>query len=298
MIPTRAPSRCRPPFACVVALLLGLAALLTQAVLAEAWAAEPAGARRIVSLNLCTDQLLADLVTRDRIAAVSFLGPDATVSASAAKLAGLRTIRGSAEEALALDPDLVVAGQYSTPATVAMLERLGRRVVVVPLASDFAGIRSAIMTLAGAVGERARGEALVAELDRALAVVPPPAGRRPTAIAYQVNGLVSGSGSLVDAILRAAGFDNLAAGARLGAGGRLALESLVSAPPDLIVLAHGPDDFRSAVADNLRHPALSQALLLRPSMQLAMPYWLCGTPAVGEAVRRLAAMRARMSPPR
>ena len=98
--------------------------------------------RRIVSINLCTDQLLLDLVPAERIAALSHLATDASVSATPEHAAGLPITHGGAEEVMALDPDLVVTVEYSTPASVAMLRRMGKRVVVLPLASDFDGIRA------------------------------------------------------------------------------------------------------------------------------------------------------------
>ncbi len=140
---------------------LGGSALHVIALLAIALAgALPAYAYRplrIVSLNLCTDQILLDLVPRERIAALSFLVADPTMSPRVADAKGLTLVQGAAEEVLAFDPDLILAGTYSTPATVSLLERLGRRVVKVPMASSFEEIRVAVRLMAEAVGEPERG---------------------------------------------------------------------------------------------------------------------------------------------
>jgi iron complex transport system substrate-binding protein len=247
--------------------------------------------QRIVSLNLCTDQLLGELVAHERIAAISFLGIDRTLSASARELAGLKLIRGSAEEVLQLKPDLVVAGEYTTGATVDLLRRLGQKVLVVPLAADFEGMRMTIRMIAAEVEEPAKGEDIIAAFDERLSAARSVVTSKPTAIAYQVNSLVSGPDSLLDAALDAAGYRNLAREARLGPAGRMPLEDLVTAPPDLIVLANGPDDFQTVLADNLRHPALAALLKTRPSVRLPMPYWMCATPKIAEAVEILASMK-------
>jgi iron complex transport system substrate-binding protein len=97
---------------------------------------------------------------------------------------------------------------------------------------------------------------------------------------------------LLDAALTAAGYRNLAHDVHLGAGGRLPLEQLVTSPPDLLVLANAADDFQTVLADNLRHPALKQLMLHRPSVHLPMPYWMCATPKIAEAVEILASMKA------
>ena len=167
--------------------------------LAPAAAKGDALPKRIVSLNLCTDQILVDLVPRQRIAAVSHLAADPLVSAVAEKARGIPWTRGEAEVVLSYAPDLVIAGEYTTPATVALLERLGLKVMKVPLASDIAGLRAVTYQIADAVGARDAADALLAEFDRRLrAVTVPHVPNMPTAVVYQVNGLAAGPGSLAD----------------------------------------------------------------------------------------------------
>lgn len=278
----------------------------TAALIASTLAAGPVEAsgnppapRRIVSLNLCTDQILIDLVPRERIAALSHLAADPAVSAIAEKARGIPATRGEAESVLGFEPDLVLAGSYSTPATTSLLERIGRRLVKVPLASDLDGIRAAIRQVAQAVGEATRGEALLREFDAQLArrqAAPRAGALQPSALVYQVNGLASGSGSLADALLTAAGFANHARTLGLGAGGTLPLETLVANPPDLIVLTGPVDEYRTAVAENLRHPALQRVMRERATVIVPWRLWLCGTQHAAGAVVRLAAEHLSLSP--
>ena len=247
--------------------------------------------RRIVSLNLCTDQLLVELVPRERISAVSFLATDRTLSAYASRLQGLKQVRGTAEEVMALAPDLVIAGEYTTGPTVDLLRRLGVKLLVVPLASDFEGMRASLRMMAEAVGESERGEAIITEFDERVRAARSAVPGRPTAVAYQVNSLASGPGSLLDAALEAAGYHNIARDRQLGPAGRLPLEALVASPPDLIVLANAPGDFKTVLGDNLRHPAFADLLRRRPNVHLPMPLWMCATPKIAEAVEILASMK-------
>jgi iron complex transport system substrate-binding protein len=255
-----------------------------------------AAPQRIVSLNLCTDQILVELVPRERIAALSILVDDRRVSPIAGRFPDTPKVRGEAEQVLALDADLVVTVASSTPATVALLRRLDRAVVTVPLASSFEEIRSVIRTLAEAVAEPQKGRKLIDRMDHQLAALRAPDARRPSAIALQVGSLVSSGRSLLDEAMAWVGLDNAAGRRRLGAGGRLPLEALVADPPDLIVLANDPAEFRTAAADNLRHPALAAVLARTPHARLPLPSWLCGGPAILDAVARLAAARAALPP--
>ena len=249
---------------------------------------------RIVSLDLCTDQLLIELADPSRIRAVTHLAGDPAVSAIPEKARGFAVTRGGAEDVLRYDPDLILAGPFGVAATVDLLRRLGRNVVVVPQAADLDGVRASVRAVAAAIGEPQRGEALVGEFDRRLAQLPAPAGPPPTALIYQVGGSVSGPGSLADAALTAAGFRNISQEYRLTRGGQVPLEVLVASPPDLLVLASNMDEYRTALADNLRHPAIRLLRQRGASLELPWRYWLCGTPHIADAMALLAEARTRI----
>ena len=251
------------------------------------------GPRRVVSLDLCTDQLLIELIPRERIAAVTHLAADASVSAIPERARGLAITHGGAEDVLRLDPDMVLAGPFGVRGTVDLLQRLGRRVVVVPQPQDLAGVRGAVAVVAEAVGETAKGAALIADFDRRLAALALQKRERPpAAVIYQVGGTVSGLGSLADAALAAAGFRNAATGYRLTRGGQVSLEQLLADPPDLLVLSSAPAEYRTALADNLRHPAVAVLRRQHASLELPWRHWLCGTPHIADAIERVAAARA------
>jgi iron complex transport system substrate-binding protein len=273
----------------------GLAAAALAISLAAAAAHAQAAPRptRIVSLDLCADQLLISLVERERIAAVTHLADDPDVSASWEKAQGIPFTRGGAEDVLRHKPDLVLAGPFGVAPTVALLRRLQANVVVVPLASDLDGVRGAVRIVAAAVGEAARGEAMIDAFDRRLAgIAAGPRAAAPSAAVYQVGGAVSVAGNLADAVLSAAGFRNKAAEYHLTRSGQVPLELLVAAPPDLLVLTSGADEYRTVVGDNLRHPALGA--LRRQGASLVVPWrlWQCGTPHIADAIAQLAEARA------
>lgn len=283
----------------IAALLAGAAGLMCFAGLAPFPARGGEAPRRIVSLNLCTDQILLDLVPRERIAGLSHLVADPLLSGRVEAARGLPLLRGHAEEVLALSPDIVIAGTYSTPATIDLLQRLAVPVLRVPLAADFDGIRAVVRVIAEAVGEVEKGEAMIARFDQRLAAALPsgsgPGQSKPEAIVYHVNSLASGAGSLLDEIVRAAGFSNAVRDMGLGPAGRLPLETLLLDAPDVVVMATAAEAYRTTVADNLRHPAYRALLRARPTVHLPMPLWMCGTPDVAQAVEQLVAARARLA---
>ena len=75
--------------------------------------AAPAAAapQRIVSMNLCTDQMALLLAGPARIVSISFLGPDPAESPLAGLARGIPVNHGLAEEVIAVKPDVVFAGK-------------------------------------------------------------------------------------------------------------------------------------------------------------------------------------------
>src|SRR5262249_17927275 len=132
-----------------------------------AWPAYAAPVR-IVSLDYCADQYVLALADRAQIAALS-PGARRDDSYFRARAAGLRQVRPSLENVLALRPDLI-ARTWGGPWNAA--EVYGRfHVPVLQLGDvhDFAGARAELLQAAGAIGQRARGAALVHDLDLRLA---------------------------------------------------------------------------------------------------------------------------------
>jgi iron complex transport system substrate-binding protein len=250
--------------------------------------------RRIVSIHLCADQVALALAHRERIVSLSYLSTDPSRSHMAEAAKGIRLNTGTAEEVVALRPDLVLAGFKSARTTVASLRSLGYRVVELAFATDFDAIRAQIRRVARLLGEIKRGESLIAGMDRRLkfAATDIP-GNRPLAAIYQPMGFTSGRGSLEHTLLAAAGFENLAVRLKMGALGHLPLETLVTAKPDLLVNWLGNDPSPSLSRAGYAHPALAGGSWKIAS--LPNKFWACGAWYSALAVERLAAVRRSLN---
>jgi iron complex transport system substrate-binding protein len=245
---------------------------------------EPAAAR-VVSINLCTDQLAMMLAAPGQLISVSHVARDPVSSALWRTAAAYPANRAQAEEIYMLEPDLVVAGEYDNPATIAMLERLGLRVERFPIERGFDDIRANLRRMGKLLGNASGAEALVSDLDARLPPPPAPAAGRPRAVLYGANGFTSGADSLAGAVLEAAGLANVAAEFGIVGMGRLPLEALILAEPDLIVT--GRVYLAPALAQELaRHPA-ARGLDDARHVSVDSTLWTCGTPLVAEAVARL-----------
>ncbi|KQM63225.1 ABC transporter substrate-binding protein [Sphingomonas sp. Leaf17] len=243
------------------------------------------GGGGIVSTNPCADAMLVRMVSPDRIAAISHYSQEA--GATSIPLAVARRYRataGTAEEVIALKPDLVLASSFTQGATREAFAAAGLHTVYLDSPVTVAASKAQVTQVAEAVGAPARGRAINAAIDRAVADAPP-AGR-PAALLYIAGDLVNGGGTLLDALMTRAGFANAAATYGLAYTGTLPAELLVARPPDVVIAPPGTS--RGAA---LRRAMLPGARFATFDRRLVN----CGGPTIVPAMARLRAIRAGVS---
>lgn len=255
--------------------------------------AESAKPSRIVSMNVCTDQLVLLLAEPERIVSLSFLAVDPDSSAIPEQAEDYHLNHGLTEQILPLNPDLVLTSVFSTRPTVYLLRKLGYRVVEIPFAADLDSIRATVRTVADAIDEVERGEKIIAEFDAKLpAASTQPAAEWPLAALYWANGYTSGKHSLASAALEAAGFRSLGVEMGLIGTAHVALEALVSAEIDVLIMGRQRPGAAQAY-EVLRHPLLRQHFPDQRRVTIADQMWVCGTPFVVDAIAELAAFKAQ-----
>jgi iron complex transport system substrate-binding protein len=268
--------------------------------LASCHAFQPApaagGARpTIVSLNPCSDAILAEVAAPGQLLAISHFSHD-PLSSSMGLAAARRfpAVAGSVEEIAQLSPDVVVADIFLPATTLQGLRDLGIRVVSIGMASSVEASTAQVRELAGVAQQRAAGERLIARIEQALANAAPAAGvARAPAIVWESGGIVAGDETLIADLLRRTGFVNAAAARGLGQAEYLPLEAMVADPPR-VILTTGKD---GAQEDRLlAHPALAGlADTHRFAFETAL-LW-CGGPTIVRAAQRLSAIRKALPPP-
>ena len=281
-------TRTLPSFALKLAAVLLL--VLACGGIPESLSGVEAGTKptRILSLNLCSDELLLRLVEPERIVGVTWYSHKPENSTMWREARPHRAVRGEAEETLYLKADLILAGPFSRRETLHFLRKKHKPLVVIDVPQDFEAIRNNIRSVAAAVGEEIQGEALIREMDTRLRAVPQPAGRKPRVLFYHARGYTPGLGTFEDAIIRHAGGINLAAEAGIHGHGAYPLERLVIERPDFVLLSGDPATDPSVGREILRHPVLRRHLLGTGRIILPPAYVTCGGPASVEAVEILA----------
>jgi iron complex transport system substrate-binding protein len=271
--------------------LAAACALAFAAVMPGALCAQEAAPQRVVSVNLCTDQLAMLLAAPGQLVSVSPMAVLPRASAMARQAAALTLNHGRAEEVFLLRPDLVVASSYTAPATLAMLRRLGIRVETFEPAYGLDAIADRMRQMGRALGRPEKGDALAHDFETGLQAARTASleGTRPRAAHYSANGYSAGRGTLAGEIMEAAGLTLLSDMLDGQAGGFVPLEVLAMAAPDMVVKSQRyPGAARAE--DILDHPVLARISENRPTPETDRD-WVCGTPFVLRAIARLSDQR-------
>ncbi len=247
----------------------------------------------IVSNNPCADAMLVELAP-ERLSAISQYSHDrAATSLPLAVARRFPATAGTAEEVIALRPSLVVTSSFTPLATRDAYARAGLKTLLLDSPTSVAASEAQIRMLAAAVGQRGRGEGMVALIEEALAAASPSAlpRRRPgkvegTATLLFISGtLANGPGNLLDELMARAGLHNVAKDYGLAYTSPVALETIAAAPPALI-LTPGPSRNATLRARVLKrmHAPTRYATFARTLIN-------CGGPTIVPAVTRLAELR-------
>jgi iron complex transport system substrate-binding protein len=231
------------------------AALTLLCLMNSARSADP-GPQHVMSLSMCTDDLLLELLPPERIASVTYYSRDPGNSYQWPQAAKVRVNWGTVEEVLAEKPDLVLAGTYTTPAARSLLKKLGWPLLEVAPAVDFDQIRAVTRQVAHALKRDAEGETLIAKMDSTLQEL---AASKPRQIirvaAWGEGGSIPGKGTLFDAILEAAGGVNVAATLD-GRYTSFEIEQLIAAHPDVLAYASDIGDTPGRNTEVAQHPLI------------------------------------------
>jgi len=237
-----------------------------------------------VSLNPCLDAMLVEVAHRDQVRALSHYSRDPAGSSIDLNLArSLPYTGGTAEEVIALAPDIVLASTFMASATKTALERSGLRVETFGSAATVDESIAQVKRIA-ALAQRpqaSRGITLSVVLQR-----PPQFDEPVSAMLWQPGQIVPGEATLIAEHMRWAGFSNHSAARGLGQADHVSLEVVLADPPDLLLVAGD--------AAGQRHPLLETLKDTRvESFDPSLLY--CGGPTILRARDRLKRIRESMA---
>lgn len=252
---------------------------------------------RVASINLCTDQLLVTLADPEQILGLSPYARDPFRSWDKDKAKRFRLLSGDAEDVLALQPDLVVAGRFTKRATRELLKDKGLKVAEFDPARSLDDVRKQLRQMGALVKHPERADAEIARLDAAILHAQAATQHKPLRVlAVSRRGWVSGGDNLTTSLLSAVGLKNAGGELGLKAGGFASLEAIVTLKPDLLLVTDNTDFAEDEGRAFLLHPALERTYPAAKRLVLPERLTACGGPTMVEALARLRGEIDRVAP--
>lgn len=177
--------------------------------------------KRIYATTLSLEEILTDLVPLERIAAISEPAADPKISLIADKAAQIPLKlpqKVSAEQILAIKPDLVIVQENSNTAFIQSLKDVGLKVYITKIPTTLDMVRKRIIKLSEAVNEKKQGSIVIKELDKKTTFVKEvtdtiPVSDKKILMGYSLLGVFGSAEGLFNDICINAGVTN---GAALG----------------------------------------------------------------------------------
>ncbi|MEW6736549.1 MAG: ABC transporter substrate-binding protein [Acidobacteriota bacterium] len=195
--------------------------------------------QRIVSETLGTDEILLAICPTDRIIGLSSLALNESYSnvAEQARTTAAEIVH-EPEQILRLEPDLIFVASYSRAEVVELLKTAQAPVFRFSNFDRIEDIKSNIRTLGYVIGEDARAEALIAQMDREIKAVQariPTNSRRFRVMSYGIQGYTTGANTTFDDIVNKVGAINVSAQQGIKGFQKISTEQIATWQPDFIV---------------------------------------------------------------
>lgn len=252
----------------------------------------------VVSINLCSDQLVMLLAHPDHILSLSNLAHQPEGSFFFDRARQYPTTQGNAESILTLAPDLVIAGEYTTRYTVSLLRELGVRVEILPIANSIDMMMSNIKQVATWLNVDNRAQPILEGMKQRLAQLEVDVSGisdRSELAVFDANGYTVGRNTLRGEMITRSGWTNSATLVGIDGYGKLSLESLVRLSPDaLLDSPYSPGTF-SRARQITAHPAISAAGLNPLVISVPSREVMCAGPWTIDVMKQLYEARNRLT---
>jgi iron complex transport system substrate-binding protein len=249
--------------------------------------------QRIVSIGLCTDQLLLMMAQRSQIASLTTSATSLQMSYMADAVGDIPLNNASVEEIIPYRPDLIVGSHFAARDTTRFLGQLGYEVRLVTLPTTIEEIYTLLTRFGKWTGNQARAAGMITKMKREIVEIQARYAHRPekTMIIYSPNGYTIGANTLENDVLKYAGFRNLSAEMGIVGFKKISLEKVIEARPDFLQLDNHVFNRDSIASSYLGHPVLNKIVDNKERLFIPSRLRACAGPMVTEAIDYMAKKR-------
>jgi iron complex transport system substrate-binding protein len=272
------------------ALILILAVTSPQSSAASDAAVRP---QRIVSIGLCTDQLLLMIAQRSQIASLTESATNLQMSYMADAVGDIPLNSASVEEIIPYQPDLIVGSHFAARDTTRFLRQLGYEVRLAALPTTVEEIYTLLTRFGEWTGNQARAASLIAKMKHEIVEIQARYANRPvkSMIIYSPNGYTIGADTLENDVLKYAGFRNLSAEMGIVGFRKISLERVIEARPEFLQFDNHIFNRDSLASSYLGHPVLDKIVDNKERLFIPSRLRACAGPMVTEAIDFMARKR-------
>ncbi|MFT6876432.1 MAG: iron complex transport system substrate-binding protein [Granulosicoccus sp.] len=278
-----------------------LGALIVNTVGANAYASAPS----VLSINLCSDQMVMLLAEPSQIKALSRLSKDSAGSYFHAQAQEFPQAETQAEDILPLAPDVVLTGPYTPRHTSSLLVELGLRVESLTIANSLEDMFANMLLVGRILDQQDKATLIVESLRKRLSEINlrvelldtrmrESGQNRPKAAVYDPNGYTVGPSSLRGEAMSLAGWHNVAQDKGIVSYGVIHLEELIQLAPVALIESPYSADTYSRGQMVAKHPALRQAGLNPIVVSLPSNQTICAGPWSVDVVAKLLEAREQL----
>jgi len=275
----------------ILSALILMLAVVSPHLLAAGGAA--VGPQRIVSIGLCTDQLLLMMAQRSQIASLTSSATSLQMSYMADAVGDIPLNNATVEEIIPYRPDLVVGSDFAARDTTRFLRQLGYEVKLAVLPTTIEEIYTLLTRFGEWTGNQARAASLIAKMKQEIVEIQARYANRPvkSMIIYSPNGYTIGANTLENDVLKYAGFRNLSAEMGIVGFRKISLEKVIEAKPDFLQLDNHIFNRDSLASSYLGHPVLDKIVDNKERLFIPSRLRACAGPMVTEAIDFMAKKR-------
>ena len=228
---------------------------------------------RVISTNVCIDNILINIFGTENVVAVSNLVDDARYSHVRMLDQSIERISFDAETILSLRPSLVLISNFSNQRVVKILKDSGLKIVKVPFATKLSDISQNIQIVGTAIKQQTKAKIAADAIDQHIGNAMPKTGK--FALHVASNNYIYGNNSLISDAIRYAG---LATSERNRFGnkpGFYNIENIILSKPDYLII-DGADVIDGLNFEHNRyHPALKMAYPPKHRIKIEPKLWSC-----------------------
>ncbi|WP_022819050.1 ABC transporter substrate-binding protein [Fusobacterium russii] len=196
---------------------------------------------RIISLSMAGDEILHDMIDRDRV--IAFRGKASNNEMTSIlynKINKFEKVEDNVERMIELEPDIIIAADWLKKEIRAQLEDAGINLYIYKTPFTYEEVQSLIKELASLLEEEERGEKIIKAMDIRLSnlqeKIKKTQKKSPRVLEYSHYEGTNGKGSIFDDMLKKVYAINLASEIGIGRFAKISKEAVIEMDPDIILV--------------------------------------------------------------